>query len=76
MKKRVQDKKDLSPPRLDAKRTFYKQWLIFSKTQPLTQNGVRPTKLYFQHKIMKNTVEDKKPLSQPRVNAKLIFYKK
>ena len=42
----------------------------------MTQNGVRPTKLYFQHKILKNTVKDKKPLSQPRVNAKLIFYKK
>ena len=44
MKNTVQEKKRLSQPRLDAKTTFYKKWLIFRKMQVLTQNGVRPRK--------------------------------
>ena len=76
MKNTVQDNNRLSQPRLDAKRTFYKKRLVFSKTHVLTQNGVSRKELCFQHKITKNTVQDIKPLSQPRVNAKLIFYKK
>ena len=42
MKKKVLDKKLLSQPRLDAKRSFDKKWLILNKTQILTQNGVGP----------------------------------
>ena len=37
-------KKSLYQPRLDGKRIFYKKWLFFSKTQVLTQHGVRPRK--------------------------------
>ena len=33
-----------SQPRLDSKRIFDNKWLIFSKAQVLTQNGVRPIK--------------------------------
>ena len=55
---------------------FNKQWLIFSKTQVLTQNGVRRKKLCFQHKIMKNIVQQRKRLSETRLDAKRIFYKK
>ena len=44
MQNKVEDKKRASQPRLDLKRIFYKKWLIFSKTQVLTQNGVRPRK--------------------------------
>ena len=44
MKNTVQDKKRLSIPRLDAKHIFYKKRLSCSKTQVLTQNGVRPSK--------------------------------
>ena len=35
-----------------------------------------PVKLRFHQKIMKNTVQDKKRLSQPRLDAKRAFYKK
>ena len=73
MKNTVLDKTLLSQPRLDAKRSFDKKWLILSKMQILTQNGVDPQKLCFQHKIMKNTVRDKKRLSHPRLHAKTYF---
>ena len=75
MKNTVQDKNRLSQPRLDAKRTFYKKRLVFSKTHVLTQNGVRHKELCFQHKITKNTVQDIKRLSHPRLDAKRTFYK-
>ena len=39
MKNTVQDKNRLSQPRLDAKRTFYKKRLIFSKTLVSTQRN-------------------------------------
>ena len=42
--KTVKDKNRLSQPRLDGKRTFLKKWLIFSKPQLLTENGVGPKK--------------------------------
>ena len=35
--------KSLSQPRIDAKRIFYKKWLIFSKKEVWIQNGVRPS---------------------------------
>ena len=73
MKKKVLDKKLLSQPRLDAKRSFDKKWLILNKMQILKQNGADPEKLCFQHKIMKNTVRDKKRLSHPRLHAKTYF---
>ena len=44
MKNIVQQRKRLSETRLDAERIFYKKWLIFSKTQVLTENGVRRQK--------------------------------
>ena len=44
MKNTVQDKKSLSQPRPDGKRTFQKKWLIFSKPQLLKENGVGPRK--------------------------------
>ena len=75
MKNIVQDKNRLSQPTLDAKRTFYKKRLVFSKTHVLTQNGVRRKELCFQHKITKNTVQDIKRLSHPRLDAKRTFYK-
>ena len=73
MKNTVQDKKRLSQPRLKSKRIFYKKCLIFSETQFLTQNSVRRKELCFQHKIMKNTVQDKNSLSQPRLDGKRTF---
>ena len=44
MKNTVQDKKRVSIPRLDAKHIFHNKRLSCSKTQVLTQNGVRPSK--------------------------------
>ena len=44
MNNTASDKKRPSQPRLDAERIFYKKWLIFSKTQVLTQHGLRPRK--------------------------------
>ena len=50
MKNKVQDKKRLSIPRLDAKHSFHKKRLSCSKTHVLTQNGVRPRKTDFNTK--------------------------
>ena len=62
MQNTVEDKKRASQPRLDLKRIFYKKWLIFSKTQVLTQNGVRPresllsTKNNVKHSLGRKTL--------------------
>ena len=64
MKNTVLDEKRLSQPRLDAKRIFYKKWLIFSKRQVLTQNGVRPRKtLLSTQNNEKHTLGQKTPFS-------------
>ena len=64
MKNTVLDKKLLSQPRLDEKRSFDKKWLILNKTQILTQNGERPRKtlLSTQNK-KKNSLGEKTPFS-------------
>ena len=73
MKNTVQDKKRLSETRHDAERIFYKKWLIFSKTQVLTENGVTRKKTLLSTQNIKNTVQDKKSLSQPRLDGKFTF---
>ena len=75
MKNTVQDKKRFSIPRLDAKQVFHKKRLSCSKTQVLTQNGVRPRKTVILTQNNEKTVKDKNRLSQPRLGAKRTFYK-
>ena len=75
MKNTVQDKKRLSIPRLDAKHTFHKKRLSCSKTNVLTQNGLRPRKTVILTQNNEKTVKDKNRLSQPRLGAKRTFYK-
>ena len=62
MQNTVEDKKRASQARLDLKRIFYKKWLIFSKTQVLTQNGVRPRKtLLSTQNNVKHSLAQKTP---------------
>ena len=73
MKNTVYDKKGLSQPRVDAKRIFYRKWLICSETQVLTQNGVRPRKTLLSTQNNEKHSLRQKRLSQPRLDAKRIF---
>ena len=64
MKNTVYDKKRLSQPRLDAKRSFDKKLMILNKTQILTQNGVRPRKtLLSRQNNEKDSLGQKTPFS-------------
>ena len=76
MKNIVQHRKRLSETRLDAERIFYKKWLIFSKTQVLTENGVTRKKTLLSTQNNEKHSSGKKSLYQPRLDGKRTFWKK
>ena len=53
-----------------------KKWLNFSKTQFLTQNGVKPSKTLVSNKILKNPVYNKRGLSETTVMSNALLNKK
>ena len=76
MKNIVQHRKRLSETRLDAKRIFYKKWLIFRITKVLTENGVTRKKTLLSTQNNEKHCPGKKSLYQPRLDGKRTFWKK
>ena len=70
MQNTVLDKKLLSQPRLDLKRSFDKKWLILNKTQILTQNGVRSRKTVLS---TQNNEKHRKTVLLTKTNEKKQF---